>query len=158
MKYVLSLQAQNKQGVLAKITGLLRRKCFQIDSLTVGRTEDKAISHFTIIILGEQKIEDQLLGQLNKIIEVLSVKVVNTKNAITREIVLAKLKVNNKTEKKIFIEIKSILHNKIEQNGNELILELIDTSEVLDKMLEKIKSIDIEIIKWRRSGVIVLEK
>ncbi len=156
--HILSVQAQNKPGVLSKITGLLRRKCFQIDSLTAGTTQNPEISQLTIVISGDISTAKQASYQLEKIIEVISSKVLKKEESIVREIVLARLKPHNDAEeKKLLVEVEKIFHKELYRNNNEVCIELIDATQGLDNFLEKIHNANIEVLEWVRSGVIAIK-
>ena len=156
--HILSVQAQNKPGVLSKITGLLRRKCFQIDSLTAGTTQNPEISQLTIVISGDISTANQASYQLEKIIEVISSKVLKKEESIVREIVLARLKPHNDAEeKKLLVEVEKIFHKELYRNNNEVCIELIDATQGLDNFLEKIHNANIEVLEWVRSGVIAIK-
>lgn len=155
-KNILSVFAQNKPGVLSRISGLLRRKLFQIDSLTVGRTSNPEVSRFTIVIEGGVDDAQKIANLLEKLVEILSVKVLPT-DSITREIVLARFRIKNEAEVQRLQQIEAnILTKTIERHTNEIVVELIDTSQHLETFLQKIKESKIEIIDWIRSGVIAM--
>lgn len=150
--------AQNKPGVLSKVTGLLRRKCFQIDSLTAGTTANPDISQMTLVITGEISTAHQAASQLEKIVEMLSVKVIEREKAIVREVVLARFKPHNDAQdKKLLKEVKNLFHKEIYRNKDEVCVELIDTTYGLEDFLVQIKKADIEVLEWIRSGVIAIE-
>lgn len=158
MKQILSVLAENKSGVLSKVTGLLRRKCFNIESLTAGRTCQNNISRMTIVIKGSQNEAKHAALQLEKLIEILSVRMYNKDNALVREIALARLKPhNNVEEKKLLIEVEKIFHKEIYRTNDEVCVELVDTTLGLDNFLDHIKSSGIEILEWARSGVIAIK-
>lgn len=157
-RHILSVFSQNKPGVLSRIAGLLRRKLFQIDSLTVGRTNNPHVSRFTIVIEGGADDAQKIANLLDKLIEILSVKVLPA-DCITREIVLARLRINNEAEAKLLHEIEEdILTKEIKKEKDEVIIELVDTSQRLESFLKKIKEAHIEILDWVRSGVIAMDK
>ena len=158
-KHILSVLTENKSGVLSRISGLLRRKLFNIHSLTVGVTQDPNISKFTIVISGDLTRANQAASLIEKLVEILSVKILDIKNTIFREIVLAKLKVKTKKEKDFLHTIeKEVLTKEIYHSKDILYLELIDTSKKLESFLKKLKTTNIEIKDWVRSGVIAIEK
>ncbi|HCX65733.1 MAG TPA: acetolactate synthase small subunit, partial [Eubacteriaceae bacterium] len=70
-KYVLALLVENNSGVLSRISGLFARRCFNIDSLTVGTTENEHLSRMTIVVNGDEATFEQIKKQLNKLIEVI---------------------------------------------------------------------------------------
>ncbi len=156
-RYILSVLAQNKPGVLSRISGLLRRKLFQIDSLTVGRTSDDKVSRFTIVILGGVESAEKTARMLENLVEILSVKIL-PENSLTREIVLARFRIHDAAEEKLLYEMeKTVLAKEIVREGDEVTVELIDNSHELEVFLKKIKQSKIEVLDWVRSGVIALE-
>ena len=74
MKYTLSVLVENQPGVLSKVSALFSRRAFNIDSLSVGVTENKEISRITIVVDGDEHIVEQVEKQLNKLISVVKVK------------------------------------------------------------------------------------
>lgn len=157
-RHILSVFSQNKPGVLSRIAGLLRRKLFQIDSLTVGRTSNPNISRFTIVIEGGIDDAEKIAKQLDKLVEIISIKVL-PKDCIRREIVLARFRIHNPKEEELLHKMEeNILSKEIEKSGNEVVIELVDTSQHLESFLERIQASEIEILDWVRSGVIAMDK
>lgn len=95
-KHVISCLVENHFGVLAHVAGLFSSRGFNIDSLTVGETEDPEVSRMTIVLIGDKKIMEQVKKQLNKLIDVIKVQDLSAKNFIDRE--LALIKVNTQKE------------------------------------------------------------
>ncbi len=158
MKQILSVLVQNNAGVLSRVTSLLRRKCFNIDSLTVGRTHDDTISRITIVVYGDLDEAQKIALQLDRLIEIVSVQILEPEQSIVREIALARFKPhNNAEEKKLLTEVQKIFHTEIYRNEDEVCVELIDTTQGLDDFLSHIKKTDIEILEWIRSGVIAIK-
>src|SRR3989338_5516469 len=91
MRHTISVLVENKFGVLARIAGLFSARGFNIDSLTVGETEDPTASRMTIVLRGDDKTIEQVKKQLNKLIDVISVKDLTKKDYIDRELVLFKV-------------------------------------------------------------------
>ena len=78
MKRIYNVLVKNQSGVLCKVSGLFWRRCFNIDSLAVGETEDTAISNMTIVSTGDDHTQEQIEKQLNKKIDVIKVKTETT--------------------------------------------------------------------------------
>ena len=94
--HILSVLVQNKPGVLARISSLIARRGFNIESLAVGPTESPEMSRITLQVNVEDIILEQIIKQLNKLIEVL--KIVELEDsAIRRELVLVKVKATAET-------------------------------------------------------------
>jgi len=158
-RQILSVYAENKQGVLSKITGLLRRKLFQIDSLTAGRTHKEGVSLMTIVIIGDRANAQKAAKMVGNMIEVLSVKVQHDEEIIVREIVLAKIEVATENKRRLLRGIEeNVLVREISNTGNQVYIEIIDTSQALELFLVKLEQAEIKVLEWVRSGVIALEK
>ncbi len=107
MKHTLSVLVENKPGVLARTAGLFSRRGYNIESLTVGVTENQDISRMTIVVSGDVMIVEQVAKQLNKLIEVIKVSDLTQEPFIGRELVLIKVAAEgpNRTEIKQIVDI-----------------------------------------------------
>ncbi|MCR4686410.1 MAG: acetolactate synthase small subunit [Lachnospiraceae bacterium] len=92
MKKIFSVLVENRSGVLSKVSGLFARRSYNIDTLTVGETNDKTISHMTICSSGSKWEMEQIEKQLNKKLDVIKVRTFEEQNAILKEIILVKIK------------------------------------------------------------------
>ncbi len=88
MKHILSALVQNKPGVLAHVAGMFAARAFNIDSLTVGRTEDPALSRMTIVVIGDDRTVEQVRKQLAKIISVVKVQDFVGQDVVARDLML----------------------------------------------------------------------
>ncbi|MEE1318165.1 MAG: acetolactate synthase small subunit [Ruminococcus sp.] len=91
MQYTLSILVENQAGVLSKISGLFSRRGYNIDSITVGTTNDSNVSRITIVANGDEYVVEQIEKQLNKLIPVIKVKRLNEGDFISRELILIKV-------------------------------------------------------------------
>ena len=91
MKHILSVLVENKPGVLSRVTGMVSRRGFNIDSLSVGPTEDPTMSRITIIVKADELAYEQLTKQLNKLVSVFKITDLTDTSAIERELVLFKV-------------------------------------------------------------------
>lgn len=105
--YCLSLLVENNFGVLSRIAGLFARRGYNIDSLTVGTTEDAKVSRITITVTGDEHILAQIKKQLNKLIDVIKVIELKPEDSIRRELVFIKVKANDETRSNI-VEISNL--------------------------------------------------
>ena len=108
MKRIYSVLVENRAGVLCKVSGLFSRRCFNIDSLAVGETEDPEVSCMTIVSSGNERTIEQIEKQLNKKLDVIKVKTFEEKDSISRELMLIKVKYNKTTRREI-MEICDIM-------------------------------------------------
>ena len=95
-KRIYSVLVENRSGVLGKVAGLFARRCFNIDSLVVGETDNSDVSCMTIVSSGDERTIEQIEKQLNKKIDVIKVKTFDEPSSVSRELMLMKVKYNKK--------------------------------------------------------------
>ncbi len=88
MKHIISALVENKPGVLAHVAGMFAARAFNIDSLAVGRTEDPKLSRMTIVVLGDDKIVEQVRKQLAKVVPVVKVQDFVGQPVVARDLML----------------------------------------------------------------------
>jgi acetolactate synthase-1/3 small subunit len=88
MKHILSTLVLNKPGVLAHVAGMFAARAFNIDSLAVGRTDDPTLSRMTIVIVGDDRVVEQVRKQLVKIVEVVKVQDFAGLDTVARDLML----------------------------------------------------------------------
>ena len=91
MRHVLSALVQNKPGVLSHIAGMLASRGYNIDSLAVGETEDAQLSRMTFVVVGDDRVLEQVRKQLEKIVTVVRVDDVSSKDFVERDLMLIKV-------------------------------------------------------------------
>ncbi|RKY08396.1 MAG: acetolactate synthase small subunit [Planctomycetota bacterium] len=94
MKHILSTLVLNKPGVLAHVAGMFAARAFNIDSLAVGRTDDPTLSRMTIVIVGDDKVVEQVRKQLVKIVEVVKVQDFVGQDVVARDLMLVSVACN----------------------------------------------------------------
>ncbi len=123
MKHVLSVLVENKPGVLSRVTGLISRRGFNIDSLSVGPTENPTMSRVTAVVKADDVAYEQLTKQLHKLISVHKITDLTYDSAIERELVLFKIAASPERRNEV-IEISNIFRAKIVDVGrNTLTIE-----------------------------------
>jgi len=93
---VLSILVQNQPGVLVRVAGMFSRRGFNIDSLTVGVTQDPEYSRITAAVCGDQSVVDQVTKQLEKLVEVVAVQSLSQTSSVTRGMALLKVRAGDK--------------------------------------------------------------
>jgi acetolactate synthase-1/3 small subunit len=111
-KYVISALVENHAGVLSRISGLFSRRGYNIDSLSVGETEDPTISRMTIVAMADEATFEQIKKQLNKLVEVIKVIQLKEETSVCRELALIKVKATTEKRAEI-IEIANIFRAHI---------------------------------------------
>ena len=115
-RHILSVLVENKPGVLSRVTGLVSRRGFNIESLSVGPTEDQTLSRLTIIMIADDVAYEQITKQLHKLISVHKITDLTQEQAIERELVLFKVHANPERRSEI-IEIANVFRAKIVDVG-----------------------------------------
>ena len=155
-KHVLSVLVENRTGVLNKVTGLFSRRGFNIDSLSVGTTENKDVSRITIVTYGDEYIIEQVTKQLYKIIEVIKVRVVSKESYLGRETCFVKIKADEKIRSQI-IGLSNIFRASIVDVSKEtLTAELTGPTDKIDAFVEMAKQYGI--LEMVRSGLMAIER
>lgn len=117
MRHVLSVLVDNKSGVLSRVTGLISRRGFNIESLSVGTTESSASSRITAIVVADDDVAyEQITKQLYKLVNVQKITDLTNDNAIERELVLIKVEATPERRNEI-IEVANIFRAKIVDVG-----------------------------------------
>ena len=146
----------NQSGVLARVSSLFCRRGFNIDSLTVSATNDPTVSRITVTITSDEKALNQLILQTERLEVTRQVFVLDSENALERELLLLKVEadVHNRTELR---EIASIYKAKIiDLSPDSMIFELIGKPEKIDAFLKMFQ--DYHILEQCRTGVTALER
>lgn len=156
MKRIYSVLVENRSGVLAKVAGLFWRRCFNIDSLTVGETEDSAVSNMVIVSSGEERTLEQVEKQLNKKLDTIKVRTFTENQGLCRELLMVKLRYKRDNRKDI-MENCQILGAKIaELSRSQMIIEMCDTPERLNMFLDTLKTVSI--LECARTGTLAMLK
>ena len=156
MNQIISILVENNAGALNKITGLFARRAFNIESLSVGVTEDKSVSRITMIVDSGNNAAEQVEKQLNKLIEVIKVRTLEDTSYIGRELMILKVNANNKTRKDI-MTICEIMGAKVDDiSPTSLTMELSDTPERLDTFQSMMRPFSI--LEVARTGMIAVQK
>lgn len=116
MRHILSVLVSNKAGVLSRVTGLISRRGFNIESLSVGTTEDPDLSRITAIVIAENVAYEQITKQLYKLVDVHKITDLTHESPIERELVLFKVDAPPERRNEI-IEIANIFRAKIVDVG-----------------------------------------
>ena len=98
---ILSIKVENKPGILFKVTHLFRSRNFNIDSISVGVTQDPKFSRMTVTTIGDEKQIAQIVKQLDKMIDTIEVRRLDENNTVYRELVMFKIKVSKPEDAKI---------------------------------------------------------
>lgn len=153
----LIVSVQNKPGVLFKIAGVIRRRRFNIESLTVSHTEIPDISRFTVLVRGDKHTVDKVSKQLSRIVEVIKVADPAANKIVARELALFKVSTQKKgSELEINSVVKHFRAKVVNVNPEYLIIEVTGDEEKIDAFDGNMKKFGI--IEFVRTGRTALFK
>ncbi|HEY7506928.1 MAG TPA: acetolactate synthase small subunit [Nitrososphaera sp.] len=155
--HIVSALVENKPGVLFRVTNLFRARSFNIESITVGSTEQKDLSRMTITTNSDERTLDQLVKQLRKLIDVVEVKVLDTDRTVYRELALIKMKAIDPTTRSEIINYSTIFRGNILDIGKETItVEITGTPDKIDAFKSLVEHYGIT--QLARTGVSALPR
>lgn len=144
MKHTLSILVENKPGVLARVSGLFSRRGFNIDSLAVGITENPEISRMTIVVEGDDRILEQVIKQLNKLVDVIKVSDIKPESSIDRELALIKVEAGPKERPEV-MQIADIFRARIIDVGTRtLVIEITGDVSKINAMTDLLRRFGIK--------------
>lgn len=154
---ILSLLVENKPGILFKITHLFRSRNFNIDSISVGVTENPDYSRITITTFGDEKQVEQIVKQLDKMIDTVKVEHLDEHKTVYRELSLFKIKLSNANDSMEVNKLANAYGGKVHDvKKDSLMVELTATPDQTQAFEELAKSFGI--IDVARTGVAALQR
>jgi acetolactate synthase-1/3 small subunit len=142
-RHILSVLVEDHPGVLNRVVSLLRRRSFNIDSITVGHSEQPGVSRMTIVVTGGDEEIEQAGKQLYKLMEVLKVTDVSSLNCVAHELALIKVAAKSQTRSEI-LQIAQIYDARvIDASPTTLLIEASGPEEQVDGLLNMLKGFGI---------------
>jgi acetolactate synthase I/III small subunit len=155
-KHVLSILVENKSGVLTRIAGLFARRGFNIDTLTVGPTEDEQISRVTLTVDGALHPIDQVTKQLHKLINVLKIRDLEPSDTVARELALFKVTADG-VQRGELMQIAEIFRGKVvDVTKRAVIIEVTGTTEKIEAFEAMVRPFGL--IEMMRTGEIAISR
>ena len=154
---IVSVLVENKPGVLHMIANLFRRRNFNIESITVGPTEDKAIARITITVNEDEKTLEQVVKQVAKQIDVLKVAELEQGNYVMRELALIKVEVKDSKERSDIINFVNVFRGRIiDVSTDSITVEITGAPDKIDAFLNLMKTFGI--MELARTGITALPR
>ena len=155
MKHKVAVLVENNPGVLAKVANLFSRRRYNIDSLVVSDTEDKAISRMTIVVDGDERTIEQVTKQLHKLVDVIKVNDLTNDDTVCRQLLLVRVAADRDTRGEI-IQLMDIFRARIIDIGRRsLIIEATGDESKIEAILKSLQPFGIqEIVKTGISAMV----
>jgi len=155
--FVIGTIVENKPGVLHKVSNMLRRKGFNIESVSVGATETSDWARMTITFRADEATARQLVRQMEKLLDVVRAKVLNHSKTVARELALVKLRVEDTRARSDAINYANVFRSRVvDVSHNTLIVEITGTPDKIDAFIELARGLGL--VEVSRTGITALER
>ena len=156
MRHVISAVVQNVPGVLAHISGMLASRGYNIDSLAVGETEDPNLSRMTFVLVGDDRVLDQVRKQLEKIVTVVQVDDISSRDFVERDLMLLKVEAPPGPKRSEIRELVEIFRARIVDVGpEEVMIEISGRESKIEAFIQRMRPYGIlELVRTGRIAMV----
>lgn len=160
MRHVLSALVHNVPGVLAHISGMLASRGYNIDSLAVGETDDPNLSRMTFVVVGDDRILEQVRKQLEKIVTVVRVDDISSQDYVERDLMLLKIRCQPGVTRSEIRELVDIFRGRIVDVGpQQMMIELSGRESKIEAFIERMRPYGIdELVRTGRIAMVRSEE
>ncbi len=151
MKHTIAVLVNDQPGVLQRVSGLFGRRGFNIESITVGQSEEVGLSRMVIVTLGDQSTLEQIEKQLYKLIDVIKVVDLGSRPMVARELALIKVKSEPAERPEIMGVIETFRASVVDIGSTSLLVQAVGDTQKIDAMIELLKPYGIK--ELSRTGV-----
>ncbi len=144
MRHTISVLVENKFGVLARVAGLFSGRGYNIESLSVAPTVDPEVSYMTIVTRGDDRIIEQVLKQLHKLVDVIKVQDLTGKSFVEREMVFIKVVVDDEKRAEVMRLVDIFRGRMIDASSKGFIIELTGTEEKIKALISLLEPLGLK--------------
>ena len=156
MKSMLAVLVVNKPGVLARISGLLSRRVFNIESIAAGHTEEPDVTRITLDVQGDTQVLNQVMKQLSKLVDVIKIVELKSEESVERELALIKVKAETNRRSDIVNLVSVFRANIIDVNKETMVIENLGDENKINALCSVLE--DYGIVEMVRTGKVVLSR
>jgi len=143
-KHTIGVLVENHFGVLARVSALFSARGYNIDSLCVGETQDPTVSRMTVVVRGDDRVLDQIIKQLNKLVDTIEVIDLTSADFVERELVMIKVAADGKRRSEV-IEITNVFRAKVVDVSNKsMIVEVTGSEGKVEAFIDMMRPFGIE--------------
>lgn len=150
-RHTISVLVNDQPGVLQRVSGLFGRRGFNIESITVGQSEEVGLSRMVIVTLGDQHTLEQIEKQLYKLIDVIKVVDLGSKPMVARELALIKVTADPSERPEIMGVVETFRASVVDIGSTSLLVQVVGDTQKIDAMIELLKPYGIR--ELSRTGV-----
>ena len=156
MKHTIAVIVNDQPGVLQRVSGLFGRRGFNIESITVGASEEVGLSRMVIVTSGDDHTLEQITKQLYKLIDVIKVIDLSANPMVSRELALIKVQAEHTARPEILGVVDTFRASVVDISTNTLMVQVVGDTEKIDAMIELLKPYGIREVS--RTGVTALNR
>ncbi|WP_313638112.1 acetolactate synthase small subunit [Paenibacillus sp.] len=150
-RHTISVLVNDQPGVLQRVSGLFGRRGFNIESITVGQSEEVGLSRMVIVTLGDQHTLEQIEKQLYKLIDVIKVVDLGSKPMVARELALIKVNADPSERPEIMGVVETFRASVVDIGSTSLLVQVVGDTQKIDAMIELLKPYGIR--ELSRTGI-----
>ena len=155
MKHTLVALMEDKPGVLNRVVNMFSRRAFNIESLTVGHTEQRGISRMTVVVDGTNTDVEQVVKQLYKLIDVLKVSDVTQDKSVLRDLALVKVTARSDTRGEIVQLVNIVGARVVDIAADSLVIQMADDEDAIDSFVALLRPFGIkEMVRTGRVAMV----
>ncbi|MEI6847934.1 MAG: acetolactate synthase small subunit [Chlorobiaceae bacterium] len=156
MKHLISVLVENKFGTLNRVAAMFSARGFNLESISIGETEDNEISRMTIVTRGDDQVISQVLKQLNRLVDTIKVIDLTKQPHVERELLLITLKLNKTLQHEIF-ELVNVFKGKIvDIKQKSITIEVIGTPDKINTTIDILRPYGLK--ELARSGAVAIHR
>ncbi|WP_219836213.1 acetolactate synthase small subunit [Paenibacillus sp. R14(2021)] len=155
-RHTISVLVNNHAGVLQRVAGLFGRRGFNIDSITVGQSEEPGLSRMVIVTTGDDKMLEQVQKQLNKLIDVIQIVELSAYPLVDRELALIKVSAVSNVKPVILSMVEPFRASIVDIAVDSLIVQIVGDSDKIHSMIELLRPYGI--LELTRTGLTAMAR
>ncbi|ODS41183.1 acetolactate synthase small subunit [Candidatus Altiarchaeales archaeon WOR_SM1_SCG] len=155
--HIFTATVEHKPGVMQRVSSMFSRRGFNIDNITVGPTDHPEIARMTILTTGDDRVLEQVIKQMNKLVNVIKVSDINKEKAVCRELCLIKVHTPKEKQKSEVIQYVDVFRGKIVDVATEsLTVEITGDADKIDAFINLMRSFGIKEVA--RTGTTAMQR
>ncbi|HHE07419.1 MAG TPA: acetolactate synthase small subunit [Chlorobaculum parvum] len=156
MKHIISVLVENKFGTLNRVAAMFSARGFNLESISIGETDDTEISRMTIVTRGDDRIVSQVLKQLNRLVDTIKVIDLTHQPHVERELLLMSLKLNTTSRTEIFELINVFKGKVVDIKQKSITIEIVGSPDKINTAIDLFRPFGIR--ELARSGAVAIHR
>lgn len=156
MRHVISALVKNEPGVLSQISGMFAARGYNIDSLVVGRTEDGTLSRMTMVVLGDDRVLEQAVKQLAKLVSVVDVSDYKGSPCVERDMMLVRISATEPMRARVLDLVHLFRGRVVDISHDSLVVELVGPESKIEAFVELARPYGI--VELARTGILAMPR